>query len=258
VLGCAIWATALLLSGSPLAMLSRGWGLVIGASFVALTLARPAWDVTSRAIAAIAAASAIGGVGLLTSGLGPELDALFRVHFQLAAESLAQLQARFPTAVATEELRAATMRIAEFQAEVFPALLALQSLAALALAAWLVGRSRRSESGSFTLARLTEFRFNDQLIWVVLAGFLVFLLPAGPLFDRVALNALIFMGGLYALRGFAIFVFLAKGSRSIPTMLFGMITLLFLYQLAFTATILMGVGDTWLDVRRRLVPASPV
>ena len=40
-------------------------------------------------------------------------------------------------------------------------------------------------------------------------------------------------------------------------MVFGVIALIFLYPVAFTAALLMGVGDTWLDVRRRVAQTDP-
>jgi uncharacterized protein YybS (DUF2232 family) len=139
----------------------------------------------------------------------------------------------------------------------FPALLALQSLVALALASWWVRRLGRSNSEAFQLAQLRDFRFNDELIWILIGALILYLLPLVELVDRIALNMILFMMVLYALRGLAVFVFLASGARSIATMVFGAVALLFLYPVAFMAALLMGVGDTWLDVRRRVAKANP-
>ena len=54
------------------------------------------------------------------------------------------------------------------------------------------------------------------LIWVLIVALAVVLLPLGDVGTRIALNGLVFMGALYALRGLAVFVFLASGSRSRP------------------------------------------
>jgi hypothetical protein len=167
------------------------------------------------------------------------------------------LQARFPDLTWLQEMGDAAEQIAGLMADIFPALAALQSVAALALASWWIRWLGRSSKNTFALAQLREFRFNDQLIWVLIGGLVVVLLPVPTEPTRVALNALVFMAALYALRGLAIFVFLATGSRSIPTMVFGLLALVFLYQVTLAAALLMGVGDTWLDVRRRVATPPP-
>lgn len=252
-IGLVLWVIAIFFGGGPLVVLSRGWSLMLGASFLVATLARPGWPVLTRALTTVALSLLAGVAGLMVSGEAGALDNVIREHFRtVSVLTLGDLQARMPDAAWIAELRLATERIAELQADIFPALLALQSVAALALVAWWVRRLRRSESEAFALGDLRDFRFNDQLIWVLIGGLALLLLPSGPLGDRIAINGLVFMGALYALRGLAVFVFLAKGTRSIPTMVFGALALIFLYPVALTAALLMGVGDTWLDVRNRV------
>jgi hypothetical protein len=256
--GVVLWVLAVLVSAGGLAVLSRIWALLLGTTYLGLTLARPGWDVTSRALASIGATLAAGGLALLVSGQAVALDARVRTHFQeLSALTIGDLQARLPGSTWIADLGEATERIAALQAELFPALLALQSLMALALASWWIRRLGRSDSEAFRLGRLRDFRFNDQLIWLLIGSLLLFLLPLGEVATRLALNGLVFMAALYAYRGLAVFVFLATGSRSIPTMVLGALALVFLYPVAFTAALLMGVGDTWLDVRRRVATATP-
>ena len=68
---------------------------------------------------------------------------------------------------------------------------------------------------------------------------------------RVGSNALVFMAALYMLRGAAVFVFVSGGMS-----LFGYVTVL--VGLIVAAPVLMGmavligVGDTWLDLRSRV------
>lgn len=251
--GVILWVMAVMLSGGGLAGLSRGWALMLGASYLALTLVRPTWHVLSRALAAVGIALGAGGLGLALSGRADDLDRMVRTHFEtISALTLGDLQTRMPESALVADLRATTEQISALQSEMFPALLALQSLAALALASWWVRRLGRSDSGAFALHRMRDFRFNDQLIWFLIGALLILLLPLGGVADRIAINALVFMAALYALRGLAVFVFLATGSRSLPTMILGLIALVFLYPIAFTAALLMGVGDTWLDVRSRV------
>jgi uncharacterized protein YybS (DUF2232 family) len=141
--------------------------------------------------------------------------------------------------------------------QVFPALLALQSLAALALGSWVIARLRRSDAGVFALRPLREFRFNDQLVWVLILGLVLLVLPLDAVATRMGYNTLLFMGGLYALRGVGVIVFLAGGAPSFLTVILGAIMAIFLYPLVLTAAVLVGLGDTWLDVRGRAAPAPP-
>lgn len=257
--GISLWLVALLLSGGTLSLLARAWAFVLGAAYLAVTLAKPDWDVISRALSAAAFALVVGALGLVMTGQGAEVDGAIRSHFEnISAVTVNDIESRLPDAAWVTELRNATARISELQIEMFPALLGLQSLAALALVSWWTRRLGRSESGAFELAPLREFRFNDQLIWVLILAIIVVLLPVGELGVRIGANILVFMGALYALRGLAIFVFLAASSRSILTVGLGVLALILLYPVAFTAALLMGVGDTWLDVRRRVATsASP-
>lgn len=258
VIGVVLWFLALLVVGGQLALLSRGWALLLGAIYFAVTLVRSQWSVTNRALLAIAIALGVGSATLLATGQAALLDAQIREHFAAVSMlTVADLQERMPESEWLAELRGATEQISAAQARMFPALLALQSLAALALASWWIRRIGRSRSKAFELRRLRDFRFNDQLIWLLIAGLVVLILPLGEGASRLALNVLVFMTVLYVVRGLAVFVYLAMDSRSIPTIVFGVIALVFLYPVAVTAALLMGVGDTWLDVRRRVAKASP-
>ena len=258
IVGGLLLVLAFLLSSGNLAIVSRGWALMLGAAFLALTLARPGWDVISRALASTAISLVVGSVAIAATGQSEALDqAIRRQLTEVSALTIGDLQRRVPDATWVAELRTASEQIANAQAELFVALLALQSIVALALAAWWVRRVGRSDSESFVLARLRDFRFSDELIWVLIAGVVGLLLPLGTVGDRIALNALAFMAALYALRGLAVFVFLATESRSVATMILGALALVFLYPIALTAALMMGVGDTWLDVRSRVAAATP-
>src|SRR5690606_6963082 len=142
------------------------------------------------------------------------------------------------------------------QWEFFPALVALQSLAALALVCWTVARLRRDGGGPFALGPLREFRFNDQLVWVVVAGLVLVLLPLSAVATRLGWNALLFMAGLYALRGVGIFLFLTGGAPTLLAIVVGVVTLLFVYPLVLTTAVLVGLVDTWVDLRARASVSS--
>jgi hypothetical protein len=258
VIGAVVWLLGLMLSGGMLGPLSRGWALLLGGIYLILALVRPDWDVISRALASVGLAFAAGVLGLLVVGQAEVVEAMVREHFEtVSALTIGDLQSRMPDSAWVADLRGASERISELQARLFPALLGLQSVAALALASWWIRKLGRTDHPAFELHPLREFRFNDQLIWLLIGGIALLILPLGDAAAAAALNVLVFMGGLYVLRGLAVFVFLAAGSKSIVTMVLGALALIFLYPIAFTAALLMGVGDTWLDVRRRVAVARP-
>ena len=250
-IGVAFAVSGTLFVGGPLATVSRGWALMLGSIYLAMTLAQPHWDTTSRALSTVLIAMVAGTIGLSASGELVALDTMVQEQFRTVSAAFENLRVQMPDAEWVTEASETTGRISEVQAEVFPALLALQSLAALALASWTVRRTGRSEAEAFRLGRLRDFRFNDNLIWLLILGLLLVLSPASPLWTRIAANVLVFMGSLYALRGLAIFVYLAEGTKSIMTMIFGTLVLIFLYPVVVTGALLMGISDTWLYVRNR-------
>ena len=136
----------------------------------------------------------------------------------------------------------------------FPALLGLASLTGLAVAWFAFQRVANREPTP--LRPLREFRFPDDLVWVLIAGVVLLLLPFGAA-ERAGTNLLAFMTALYALRGLAVLLVLA-GAPGPLGMVVGGLLLLFLYPLVMAMTVLVGVTDTWLDIRarRRAVPPS--
>jgi hypothetical protein len=252
----AIWSVLLFFGvtfpAGELGGMSRGWAFLLGAAFLAVTLWRPLWGVLPRALLALAGA-VLAGVALVAGTAGwSEFDLRVREHLlTVSSTAMDQLKAQAAGSAWVTQLATAAHEMALLQWTLFPALVALQSLAALALASWAVTRMRRGEGGPFTLRPLREFRFNDQLVWILIAGLLLVLLPLSALATRAGWNALLFMGGLYALRGLGIFVYLAGGAPTVFSVLFGALTLLFLYPLVVTTAVVVGLMDTWLDLRAR-------
>jgi hypothetical protein len=146
-------------------------------------------------------------------------------------------------------------KAAELQAQLFPALLALASIAALGVGWWLFRRF--STADRQPLGRLREFRFSDHLVWVLVAGALLLLLPADGLATRAGSNLVTFMAALYAVRGVA--VLLVVGGAPGPFgMIIGAVLFVFLYPLVMAATMIVGLTDTWLDIRaKRPVMPTP-
>ena len=130
----------------------------------------------------------------------------------------------------------------------FPALLALESLAALALAWAVYHRVGRERLGP-PLAALRDFRFSDHMVWGLIAGLLLVVSGMAQL-TGIGANLLLFFGVLYALRGVGVVLWFLAPGRLVMALLIGT-AVLFWYVLGVFA-LGVGVGDTWLDWRRRV------
>jgi hypothetical protein len=252
-----VWGFALLPAGGAFHMMSRGWALLIGGAFLTVTLLRPRWGVFSRSLASVGAAFAAAAAVLLAVDGWARFDEAMARHFDsLAMLTSREMLARFPDAAWASEMAGVTARMASLQGTLFPSLLALQSLAALALAWWAFTRSRSRAATRLGLRPFREFRFNDSLVWVAIAGLVLVLYPLGEVAVRAGYNLLTFMGALYVLRGVAVFVFLARGGPSMISVALGLVATVLFYPIVFTAALLVGLGDTWLDVRGRVESAA--
>ncbi len=123
-----------------------------------------------------------------------------------------------------------------------PALLALQTLAALALGWAVFQRMTRVRIGP-PLAPLRSFRFNDQLVWGLAVGLTVLLLPAFADAQAVGLNLVVFFAMLYFVRGLGVLAWVTKGGV--------FVILAILFSLFPPALGALGLSDTWLDWRSR-------
>ena len=138
-------------------------------------------------------------------------------------------------------------------ARLFPALLALESLAALGLAWSLYHRASRTRIGA-PLRRLSEFRFNDQLVWGVVLGVTLLVVPTLRDARGLGLNLVGFFGVLYALRGLGVLDwFLAP--RGVVRLLF-FIAIFLAWPVVSVFSLGLGLGDTWIDWRGRARPAA--
>ena len=128
--------------------------------------------------------------------------------------------------------------------------MSLASVAALSLGWFLVHKSR---AGDRELTAVRHFRFSDHLVWVLIAGLALVVFPAGALADRIGQNAALFMGALYLLRGIAILIWMAAASVSSAWAALGLSALaVLLYPVVAGTALVLGLTDTWVDVRHRL------
>ncbi len=267
-----VWAAGLLaLSVLALAgpsdgfdRLEQAWLVVLTASF-ALVLAsgRPRTFVAA-ALAAVAAAFVASAALMAVTGRSwGEVLWLAERHYGFQARqlisSLAELQASgslaLPAAVLGGFESSVTMGV-RLVARLFPGLVLLQSLAALALAWALylrIARTPRLEP----LGLLATFRFNDHLIWGVAISLLALVLPRLGWLSALGGNLLLFFGGLYAFRGVAV-LWAAAATLGIggPLAALGAaFVTLFLAPVAALAALALGLTDTLMDWRHRLALA---
>ncbi len=242
----------------PLWFAERGWALMLGAWFVVLVVARPRAPFFSRALGAVAATAATAALLFLARHGGwARLDWTMGQRLRGGASDVIALWTSSGGQSVADPFASAVYAATDFQVLVFPALVGLASLGAMALAWWAFRRVAASETRP--LGPLREFRFRDELVWVLIVGIVLVVVPWSGHHAalRAGSNLLTFMGALYALRGVAVLLALA-GVPGPAGVLFAALATLFLYPLVMTATVLVGLTDTWLDLRaRRKAPSGP-
>jgi hypothetical protein len=256
--------------------LTRGWSLLLAGSFGLVCLFSPNQPLFARSLVALgltlvlaAMISLFGPVTLSHASkiVGAEfarrnaetmtmLQTALQTHpkeWQELTQKIPQL-AELPNQTATELAALSRAGVA-----VFPAILALQSLAAMALAWATYHRLGRARLGA-PLRPLREFRFNDQLVWGLIVGLTIMLLPTLTSLSGVGRNLLVFFGALYAVRGFGVLSwFMAPGTLAV-TLGVGFVLLwapilnafaALAFMLLGVAALALGLGDTWADWRSR-------
>jgi hypothetical protein len=237
-------------SGDGMWYVERGWAVLAGGCFAALTMYRPRSAFSVRALGAVGAAGAFAGLMLsVRGGAWGAVDSTVRERMSdgvvtaMDALRLVRGGEALPQTLVTT-----VYQTVEAQAMVFPALLGVATLAALGVAWWVYVRLAMGSDKA--IGPMRDFRFNDQLVWVFIAGLLLVLGRWGEALARVGANIVVFMGSLYALRGGGVIMFLSGGLS-----LFGYVLLvfglLFAPPVVLVGAMVIGIGDTWLDVRNR-------
>jgi hypothetical protein len=250
-------------TASSFEFIARGWAIVLVSMFGIACLVGGRRLFLSRALSAVAATFAFAGAVVLASNVAPGrvqrtlADELDRRAAPFSAQMEATSQAaewqefiadnpRFATLV--EQMLESWNALPDFTVSFFPALLALESLAALALAWGLFHRISRTRLGP-PLSRLRDFRFGDQLVWGLLAGIVLIVIPTLESLRGLGLNLVAFFGALYILRGLGVLAWFIAERR---LALFVLILLAVLFTPAVGALALgLGLGDVWVDWRGR-------
>ena len=257
--------------------LARGWSLLLAGSFGLVCLVGSRGALLRRASIALCITLTLAAV-MSVAGRISVNDASRTIGDEFARRNGETLQA-LKTVIQEhpkewKDLVAKAPPLADLQTEtekdlesmsgaartVFPALLALESLAILALAWATYHRLGRARLG-LPLRPLREFRFNDQLVWGLIVGLTIMLVPTLGSLRGMGKNLLVFFGVLYAMRGFGVLTwFIAPGSLGI-TLAIGVVMLLapvlkvfavLAFMLVGVGALALGLGDTWADWRNRV------
>jgi hypothetical protein len=138
--------------------------------------------------------------------------------------------------------------VPEVTLRLFPSLLALESLAALALGWGLFHRISRTRVGP-PLAPLRELRFGDQMVWGFLAGIAMITIPTLSGLRGLGLNLTFFFAAVYALRGLGVITWFVAPRRLAAGLL---VVLGVIFWPVFGILSLgIGLGDVWIDWRAR-------
>lgn len=257
--------------------LVRGWSLLVAGGFGLICLLGVHRPFFSRALASLALAlavvAAIGLKGPLTptrASLAVQAEfarrnAAATTMFRTMVQEHPEIMQRMPEAAPMlTEFDQRLKETSETGMQLFPSLLLLESLVALALAWTTYHRIARTRLGA-PLGPLKDFRFNDQLVWGLIAGLAIVFLPAFGFIEDAGRNLLVFFGALYAIRGFGVLSwFLAPGVLAATLMVgFAMLWWPVLSVVAISGFVLLtlaafglGLGDTWADWRRRARPTT--
>jgi hypothetical protein len=265
-------------AGTPYSAMVRGWALLLAGSFGLVNLWNSATPFIVRALGALGLAVGLAFIIAMTSpgGLdryekvaGSEFARRSTNMLSLLEERTQSKQYRDAAAKSPEldqlfdDLETQVKSIPAGSTIVFPALIALESLAGLALG-WAVYTRMSPKRIGPSLGRLREFRFSDQLVWGVAVGATLMMLPPFREGRNAGVNLLVFFGTLYLLRGFGVMAWMTTGRRKMLVIAFvtafvlslvapnvGSLILAALIQLTLGAAMVLGLGDTWLDWRSR-------
>jgi hypothetical protein len=257
-----VWLAAALLlmfrsapSGDAYFWLERGWILLVAGIFGLASVLGADRPFFGRALVTV-----LASFGLALAVLGARQGSFERLQlivsgefvtrnqatleqFDIGADELVKAAANAPALARVLEENKEKLRLApQISSVLAPALLALQTLVALALGWAMFHRLSRVRVGP-PLAPLRQFRFNDQLVWGLAVGLVILLLPAFAEAQTVGLNLVVFFAVLYFVRGLGVLAWVTKGGV--------FVVLAVLFSLFPPALGALGLSDTWLDWRSR-------
>lgn len=231
--------------------------LLAGGTVVALAWRPAPKGLVGTGLIAVSVAGVAGSVAIaLTSFSWGELYWLAQRHYGFQARLLLEgltmrLGALEGGADVLATLETGLNQTVDLVSRLLPALILLQSVAALAAAWALYQKVARHPEGE-PLPRLRDFRFSDHLIWGVVLALVALVFPGAQALRLVGGNLAAFFGALYVVRGLGIVAALAAaaGVGGPFAALLAFFAMVFLLPLVMFAALALGVTDTWMDWRK--------
>jgi hypothetical protein len=252
----AISAALLVLSGSNggrLAAVTSAYIVLASGAFVSLVLLRPD-TILRQALRSIALAGAATALLIQATWGSPAWGALGWEATRIASITMRAVVEVMPDAFPIYE------PMVRFISMTWPGMLALQTLAGLALAWQLHRRIAAVTPGeSAPLMRFKDFVIGDGWVWGIVAWLGVLILPVSSAMHVAGTNVGLVAGALYMLRGAAIVATFAEafGVSAVTLVLVAAAAAALALPLLFVVPGLctLGITDTWYQYRRRLADA---
>ncbi len=247
-------------AGPGYGLLEAAWVCLFAGAVAVTLLWRPPWrrtELLATGLIAVTIAAAVGGLLVAATTLSlDEVRWLAERHFGWQFRRVAALMASAgspssETMAFYEAMRLSLSATAQAIGIVLPALVLLQSLAALA-GAWALYRMVARQPEGPPLPALREFRFNDHLIWGIVLALLVLVAPGLGAWRLLGGNLATFFGGLYVARGLGVVAALAAagGVGGVGVGIVAFIVTVLLWPIVAATALALGVSDTWIDWRR--------
>jgi len=239
----------------PLAAATSAYVVLVTAAFVSFVLLKPA-PILRQAIRSIIVAGLASALLIQTTWGSEAWGALSWEVTRLASLTMRTMVEVVPDAFAIYE------PVVRFVSLTWPGMLALQTLAGLALAWQLYRRiAARTTGESMTPApaRFRDFYMSDGWVWGIVAWLGVLILPVSSVLLVAGTNLGLVASTLYVLRGAAIVATFAEafGISALALVIVAAASAALAVPLVFVLPGLctLGITDTWYQYRRRLAEA---
>lgn len=239
--------------GARLAAVTSAYVVIVTAAFVGLILMKPgASPILQQTLRALL-------IGMLATGALIQLFWGSEAWGALAWEATREAGVTMRSIV---EVAPDTFMVYEpmvrFVSLTWPGMLALQTLAGLALA-WHLYRRVAFAGAVVTATSFKDFRMGDGWVWGIVAWLGVLILPVSSALHVAGTNLGLIASVLYMLRGAAIVVTFAEafGVSVVALVIIAGLAAALAVPLLFVLPGLctLGITDTWYQYRRRLAAA---
>jgi hypothetical protein len=242
-------------AGGRLAAVTSTYIVLVTAAFVSVVLLRPA-PILRQALRAMAVAGLVTLVLIHARWGSAAWGSLAWEATRQASIAIRSVVELAPPSTAPE-VYAIYEPMVRFVSVTWPGMLALQTLAGLALAWHLHARlASPAPAAEAQRARFKDFYMGDMWVWGIVAWLGVLILPVSGTLQVAGTNVGLVAGTLYVLRGAAIVATFAEA--------FGISALVLVIASAAAAALAvpllfvlpglctLGITDTWYQYRRRL------